>query len=424
MTGQSDRDAVMILHMGGVFGDKEATLDRFRKNYTTLLSDDVKARLVLENDDVVSFLPTISLLDKPYLPALTDPWQSWSVHDLLPICKELNIPLVLDYHHHNIRRREDLREGTLDLMPFMGEIKETWTCKNITQKQHYSEPRDDAVTDKDMRKHSKRVRNLPPCDPTMDLMIEAKDKEQAVFELYKKYGICGQGLFNEVIPHTRTDENPPEKPVKTKKKEGKGAGEAPVKIFIADEDVAMGGEERRVYWPEGKEDWLSPVKRARAKKGVRDDEDEKMTAEHEVKVEKKTTSGQQQTKKDPPAIFNDSGQRITTTTKPKALRAKGQKTAAEVEDKDKAECPLAVVPTPMTPKGTRTATARKAIKKEAPLSSPGSGPKLSPPLLVTDDEGIPRKRVFQQLGAESTVGRRSIRVRKAVVHRIEEERGY
>lgn len=43
----------MILHMGGVFGDKKATLDRFRENYTTLLSDDVKARLVLENDDVV-----------------------------------------------------------------------------------------------------------------------------------------------------------------------------------------------------------------------------------------------------------------------------------------------------------------------------------------------------------------------------------
>lgn len=53
LRGQADRDAVMILHMGGMFGDKAATLDRFRKNYTTLLSQDVKNRLVLENDDVV-----------------------------------------------------------------------------------------------------------------------------------------------------------------------------------------------------------------------------------------------------------------------------------------------------------------------------------------------------------------------------------
>jgi UV DNA damage endonuclease len=56
LKGQADRDAVMILHMGGMFGDKEATLERFRKNYNTLLSDDIKARLVLENDDVVRFL--------------------------------------------------------------------------------------------------------------------------------------------------------------------------------------------------------------------------------------------------------------------------------------------------------------------------------------------------------------------------------
>ncbi|KAF4968218.1 hypothetical protein F66182_17888, partial [Fusarium sp. NRRL 66182] len=90
---QQNRDAVMILHMGGVFVDKAATLDRFRENYKGL-SQDIKNRIVLENDDV-----------------------SWSVHDLLPICEELNIPLVLDYHHHNIIFDSDkLREGTLDIM--------------------------------------------------------------------------------------------------------------------------------------------------------------------------------------------------------------------------------------------------------------------------------------------------------------------
>jgi len=61
LKGQTDRDAVMILHMGGMFGDKQATLDRFRENYTNLLSEDVKKRLVLENDDVVS-LPPLSWL--------------------------------------------------------------------------------------------------------------------------------------------------------------------------------------------------------------------------------------------------------------------------------------------------------------------------------------------------------------------------
>ena len=53
LKGQADKDAVMILHMGGRFGDKAATLARFEENYTTRLSEDIKARIVLENDDVV-----------------------------------------------------------------------------------------------------------------------------------------------------------------------------------------------------------------------------------------------------------------------------------------------------------------------------------------------------------------------------------
>ena len=38
--------------MGGIYGDKETTLARFKENYVTKLSDGIKARLVLENDEV------------------------------------------------------------------------------------------------------------------------------------------------------------------------------------------------------------------------------------------------------------------------------------------------------------------------------------------------------------------------------------
>lgn len=44
------------IHMGGTYGDKEATLARFKENYTTRLSERVKARLVLENDEVSGVL--------------------------------------------------------------------------------------------------------------------------------------------------------------------------------------------------------------------------------------------------------------------------------------------------------------------------------------------------------------------------------
>ena len=54
-----------------MFGDKEATIGRFKQNYMKL-SDRVKNRLVLENDDMC-----------------------WCVEDLLPTCQELGIPMVL-----------------------------------------------------------------------------------------------------------------------------------------------------------------------------------------------------------------------------------------------------------------------------------------------------------------------------------------
>ncbi|KAI9893367.1 MAG: UV-damage endonuclease [Vezdaea aestivalis] len=225
---QQNRDAVMILHMGGTYGDKTATLDRFREAYSTL-STDIKARIVLENDDV-----------------------SWHVHDLLPICEELNIPMVLDYHHHNILfSSEHLREGTHDITNLYPRIKATWTRKQIKQKMHYSEPCPSALTPHQRRKHSPRVATLPPCVQDMDLMIEAKDKEQAVFELMRTFRLPGWNTFNNIVPHLREDDD-------TMLKRG-----LPV---VPEEERSMGGPHNRVYWPPTMEEWLRPAKRILKKK--------------------------------------------------------------------------------------------------------------------------------------------------------------
>lgn len=279
---QLDRDAVMILHLGGVYGDKAATLDRFRHNYKNLLSDSIKRRLVLENDDV-----------------------SWSVHDLLPLCEELNIPMVLDFHHHNIVFDPDkCREGTADLVPLIPRIRRTWERKAITMKMHYSEPCSGAVTARDRRKHSPRVATLPPCPPDMDLMIEAKDKEQAVFELMRNFRLPGHERISCMIPHQRVDEPELDEPLwsaragsDARKKQTSGGGrlkktddkveqkrsadgafkqeeeasrlapEAEEALpRMTDEEIGMGGPEGRVYWPPGMEEWLRPLKRDQKRK--------------------------------------------------------------------------------------------------------------------------------------------------------------
>lgn len=254
---QEDRDAVMILHMGGTFGDKAATLDRFRENYAKL-SSSIKQRLVLENDDV-----------------------SWTVHDLLPVCEELNIPLCLDFHHHNIMfDPRQIREGTKDIMDLYPRIKATWDRKQIRQKMHYSEPTPQAITGRQRRKHNPRPATLPPCPDDMDLMIEAKDKEQAVFELMRTFRLPKWDSFNNIVPYEREDDNKPA-PRKAKKKKTKkqiateieefgrelSEEEEEVKSLVPEEEIGMGGRENRVYWPVGMEEWLRPKKREVKKKG-------------------------------------------------------------------------------------------------------------------------------------------------------------
>ncbi|KIO21276.1 hypothetical protein M407DRAFT_29105 [Tulasnella calospora MUT 4182] len=59
-----------------VYGDKVSPSARFKENYTTKLSDSIKARLVLANDELC-----------------------YNLDDIMPVCEGLNIPIVVDYHH-------------------------------------------------------------------------------------------------------------------------------------------------------------------------------------------------------------------------------------------------------------------------------------------------------------------------------------
>lgn len=285
---QANRDAVMILHMGGMFEGKPETLQRFRENYARL-SESVKARLVLENDDM-----------------------GWSVHDLLPICEELNIPMVLDFHHHNIVfDSTQIREGTRDIVDLYPRIRATWDRKGIRQKMHYSEPTPPAVTPRQRRKHSPRVATLPPCAPDMDLMIEAKDKEQAVFELMRTFKLPGFETFADVTPYVREDDNKAvlaamnrkKTKAQMKKEEEEGVEEVQPQL-IPDEEVGMGGPLGRVYWPPGMEEWLRPKKREVKKKASAEDGEDVDNEEGSVSAKKgKKTKTKAQIKAEGEALY-------------------------------------------------------------------------------------------------------------------------
>jgi UV DNA damage endonuclease len=145
------------IHVGGAYGDKSATLARFVSNFS-LLRNDTKKRLVIENDDSPN---------------------EYSVKDLYEgIYKSINIPITFDYFHHKFNTGDLTEEEALKL------AATTWP-EGIAQCCHYSESRQKEYLDESIRPqaHSDLIYeriNTYGLEP--DIVIEAKSKEQAIFK--------------------------------------------------------------------------------------------------------------------------------------------------------------------------------------------------------------------------------------------------
>jgi UV DNA damage endonuclease len=155
---------VINIHGGGGYGDKTAALERVRHNIAAL-SDRVRSRLTLENDDVT------------YSPA-----------ELLPVCLDTGVPFAYDVHHHRCLPDGHGVEEVTEL------ALATW---NREPHFHVSSPRD-RTPGANPRPHADMVE---PADfPThwVDLPItvdvEAKSKEQAVLALG---AALGTGIYRE-----------------------------------------------------------------------------------------------------------------------------------------------------------------------------------------------------------------------------------
>lgn len=143
------------IHVGGAYGNKSDALKRWVDNFS-LLHDDTKARLTIENDD------------KPNM---------FTVADLMYIHEHTGIPIVFDYHHHNCHNDGMSTEEALKL------AFSTWP-KDITPVVHISEPRDD----KNFRAHHDYVLNqVQTYGLDVDLMFESKAKELSVLEYRKNF---------------------------------------------------------------------------------------------------------------------------------------------------------------------------------------------------------------------------------------------
>ena len=147
------------IHCNGAYGDKVETMKRFCRKFD-MLSDSVKSRLTVENDDKASM---------------------YSVKDLMQIHNTIGIPIVFDYHHHKFCTGDLVEEDALRLA--------TSTWGTITPVVHYSESK--ALHENDSKikpqAHSDYIDILPNTyGLDVDIMLETKQKELALLKVIKK----------------------------------------------------------------------------------------------------------------------------------------------------------------------------------------------------------------------------------------------
>ena len=172
------KDGVMVIHGGGIYGDKNSAFKRWIDNYHKL-PDSIKNRLVLENCERI-----------------------FSIEDCLYINSKTGVPIVFDTHHfecYKLLHKDEEFENPEYYMPL---ILETWNKRNIKPKFHISEQGTGRVGH-----HSDYVETIPnylleipeKYNQDIDIMIEAKMKEKAIFKLYEKYPFLNCKINTNVL---------------------------------------------------------------------------------------------------------------------------------------------------------------------------------------------------------------------------------
>lgn len=155
------KNKILVLHIGGNTFGKKNSISRFINNFNTL-SKEIQESIAIENDDKI-----------------------FNIRDCVYISKNINVPVILDYHHHICNHNE------LDINDYLKDILSSW--HNATPKMHFSSPKN--KTKKDFRSHNDYINVdafinfidiLKPFNHDVDIMIEAKAKDEALFRLVRE----------------------------------------------------------------------------------------------------------------------------------------------------------------------------------------------------------------------------------------------
>ena len=156
--------AKINIHVGAHYNNKPMAVDNFCRNFERL-SDAVRSRLTVENDDKASLYSTRELYEDVY--------------------KRIGTPIVFDYHHHKFcTGGQDEEEALLTACMTWGDVKPVV---------HYSQSRSIEHSDPKIRDNAHSDSYWTPINlynMDLDVMLECKHKE---IGLYKMRQLLNEG---------------------------------------------------------------------------------------------------------------------------------------------------------------------------------------------------------------------------------------
>lgn len=156
------------IHVGGAYGDKVATLKKFASNFS-LLSENLRARLTVENDDKGGL---------------------YTIGELYPLHEYIGIPLVFDYFHHRLYPGNQTEREAFEM------AYDTWDVRPVF---HYSNSRKEMEDPACKREaHSDWVYEpINTYGREVDIMLETKMKELSVRQYWEKFSAGVKIMDNE-----------------------------------------------------------------------------------------------------------------------------------------------------------------------------------------------------------------------------------
>jgi UV DNA damage endonuclease len=148
----------MVIHIGGVYGDKQAAIKRFATNFK-LLSKSAKNRLIIENDD-----------------------KSYHTEDALKLSNMIGAPVVYDNFHNSILTSDK----SISDYEWIKRCAKTWKSKDGRPKTHFSTQQVGAI--KGTHSHRVLINEFIPYyekvkELNVDYMLEVKDKNISSIKL-------------------------------------------------------------------------------------------------------------------------------------------------------------------------------------------------------------------------------------------------